>query len=564
MVSAVVPWTSIRRWLVPGPVILLLLLSISSVIFFPDSRESVGFLGLVGGLAVAGVMYFRRSRKLVKRERLVWRMFGSANLSAAVGVAVIGVLTETGVSLPAFGPLDAFFIAGYLAMLVALVRMARLEGGGREWLPTILDALVGGISLSVLVWTTLFQDLLTSLSDAPWWQTAIAATYPVFDVAVIVGLIIMVIRRSHFHLDFRLIFVALALSSQVISDMIYFNQGVGRSFADAEPSWLTLLIMALMFVAGSAIVDIAPRKREFPETDVPMWALVWPYLLGGSLLAVHVSTYRSLDPGVNAVLLLDAVLAVGVLVFLRQLLAIRRNQIRVERQRSDLVASVSHELRTPLTAIVGYLNLLDDEGDSFPEGARREMVGEANAQAKHMARLVADLVMLARGVHRALPVEISAVSLSSIVNSALRNTDSEDTRIEVEMETETQVRVDPVRIQQALTNLLTNAIRYGGDRALLVARVSKSDLIFEMHDNGHGVPTRYEAMIWQRFERGANRLNASNPGLGIGLAIVEAIATSHGGAASYRRSEELGGACFAIVLPGCVVQENPVKVDAYI
>jgi K+-sensing histidine kinase KdpD len=217
-----------------------------------------------------------------------------------------------------------------------------------------------------------------------------------------------------------------------------------------------------------------------------------------------------------------------------------------------------------LTAIVGYLNLLDDEGDSFPEDARREMVGEANAQAKHMARLVADLVMLARGVHRALPVEISAVSLSSIVNSALRNTDSEETRIEVKMETETQVRVDPVRIQQALTNLLTNAVRYGGASALLVARVSESDLIFEMHDNGSGVPTRYEAMIWQRFERGANRLNASNPGLGIGLAIVEAIAISHGGAASYRRSEELGGACFAIVLPGCVVQENPVKVDAYI
>lgn len=564
MVSAAVPWTGIRRWLVPGPVIVLLLLSIGAILLFPGSRETVGFLGLVGGMAVAGVMYFRRSRKLEKRERLAWRMFGTANLLAAIGVAIIGVLTESGVDLPAFGALDAFFLGGYVCLIVALVRMTRLEGGGREWIPTILDALVGGISLSVLVWTTLFQDLLTSLSGARWWETVIAATYPVFDVAVIVGLIILVIRRSHFHLDLRVMFVALALSSQVVSDMIYFNQGVGRTFAEAEPSWLTLLIMALMFVAGSAIVDVPPKKREFPETDVPLWAIAWPYLLASSLLAVLVSTYRELNPSSDAVLLLDAVIAVGVLVFFRQLLAIRRNQVRVERQRSDLVASVSHELRTPLTAIVGYLKLLDGEGDSFPEDARREMVGEASAQAQHMARLVSDLVMLARGVHRDLPLEISEVSLSGIVNTALRNTDSEDTRIEVDLNAETMVRIDPVRIQQALTNLLTNAVRYGGDRALLVARAVRSDLILEMHDDGVGVPTRYEAMIWQRFERGANRFNAGSPGLGIGLAIVEAIATSHGGAASYRRSEELGGACFAIVLPGCVVQDNPIKVDAYI
>ncbi|MDH3464093.1 MAG: ATP-binding protein, partial [Acidimicrobiia bacterium] len=161
--------------------------------------------------------------------------------------------------------------------------------------------------------------------------------------------------------------------------------------------------------------------------------------------------------------------------------------------------------------------------------------------------------------------EIMEVPVTDVVTSSLRNTDSESTRVDVEIEAEVRIRVDPVRIQQALTNLLTNAVRYGGGQALLTARVTGADVVFEMHDNGTGVPTRYEAVIWHRFERGANRLNSTNPGLGIGLAIVEAIAQSHGGSASYRRSERLGGACFSIVLPGCVVpsDHSSPKVDVY-
>jgi len=63
------------------------------------------------------------------------------------------------------------------------------------------------------------------------------------------------------------------------------------------------------------------------------------------------------------------------------------------------------------------------------------------------------------------------------------------------------------------------------------------------------VPKKYEQTIWERFERGVNRLNASIPGSGIGLAVVAAITSAHGGSTGYRRSERLGGACFRVVLP---------------
>ncbi|HSK06266.1 MAG TPA: ATP-binding protein, partial [Acidimicrobiia bacterium] len=63
------------------------------------------------------------------------------------------------------------------------------------------------------------------------------------------------------------------------------------------------------------------------------------------------------------------------------------------------------------------------------------------------------------------------------------------------------------------------------------------------------------------FERGTHRLNAVNTGMGIGLAIVRAIAQAHGGRAEYRRSERLGGACFSLVIPGCVVGPGTVTAE---
>jgi signal transduction histidine kinase len=223
------------------------------------------------------------------------------------------------------------------------------------------------------------------------------------------------------------------------------------------------------------------------------------------------------------------------------------------------VASVSHELRTPLTAIVGYLTLLDDNGDEFPEDARREMISEATGEARHMSRLVNDLVMLARGSSTHLPLEIAEVPMSSIVTSALRNVDADGTRIDEELAQDANVRVDADRVQQALTNLLSNAVRYGGDEIILDTKLEERDLVVEVHDNGPGVPTRYQTNIWNRFERGAHRLNAAAPGLGIGLAIVKAVAVSHGGSAHYVDSERLGGACFTLVLPGCVASDEPAS-----
>jgi two-component system sensor histidine kinase AdeS len=179
-----------------------------------------------------------------------------------------------------------------------------------------------------------------------------------------------------------------------------------------------------------------------------------------------------------------------------------------------------------------------------------------------MARLVTDLVMLARDNHRNVPLVLTERTVSSIVVGALRGVETGNAQIEDDFVGDAYVRVDADRVRQALTNLLSNAVRYGGGHVLVTGQLVDHDLLLEVHDNGRGVPTRFETAIWERFERGAHRLNAVTPGMGIGLAIVQAIAEAHGGRAEYRKSEKLGGACFSLLIPDCVVRKEAVAVQA--
>lgn len=548
-----------RRWLVPGPIIAFLLVGAVVAWADPSTAPVVGFAGLAIGLPVAVVLFFSRTRNLSHREGRAWRFLAVGLTLFWLGVVVIAVLTESGVTVPAFGPLDVFFLAAYLAVIIALYELARLDSGGREWVLTVIDALVGGIAMAALVWNAFFARLMASLAGASWWEVTIAAIYPVLDIMAVIAILILVMRRSNYHLDSRLVFVALGGGAQVLADLLFLNRAVGENFASTEPAYAVNLLAAAFLLITAAIVDRVPRRREFPEAPTPVWALLWPYLLAASLLAVHFQKYRALGPSSSEIVLLDAVILVGVVIFLRQVYVIYRDRSRVDAKRAELVASVSHELRTPLTAMVGFLTLLDEHRDEFPRDAQEEMVSEAADQARHMSRLVSDLLMLARGDTSTMSIEMSDVRVVSIVTSVLRNTDPGNTRIEEDLRAPVTVRVDPDRMKQALANLVSNAVRYGGDRCLIVAETSGRDLTFEVHDNGEGVPTRYESVIWHHFERGAHRLDAVIPGLGIGLSIVQAVAETHGGRADYRLSERLGGACFSMTIPDCVVVDEAAR-----
>jgi signal transduction histidine kinase len=121
--------------------------------------------------------------------------------------------------------------------------------------------------------------------------------------------------------------------------------------------------------------------------------------------------------------------------------------------------------------------------------------------------------------------------------------------ISISSDPEARVWADPDRVLQVLVNLITNAKRYGRSEIQVIAARRGNDVVFAVHDNGPGVPAKFQTGMWERFERGAHKDNASVPGSGIGLSVARDLVLAHGGAITYRTSEILGGACFEFTIP---------------
>jgi two-component system sensor histidine kinase MprB len=214
-------------------------------------------------------------------------------------------------------------------------------------------------------------------------------------------------------------------------------------------------------------------------------------------------------------------------------------QESVGRQRR-LVADASHELRTPLTAARTNVDLVRE--GKLPEEEVGHALDEASIELDSLTSLVADLVELARGEERKLRVE--DVSLDDLVTAAVERAQSRAPQaVFVTSLTPTQVRVDPVLVERAISNLLDNAVKYSPPGAPIEVVVRDGQVI--VADQGPGVAEQDLPRIFDRFYRAAAA--RSKPGAGLGLAIVREAAEAHGGNATVESSPR--GARFTITLP---------------
>jgi hypothetical protein len=250
----------------------------------------------------------------------------------------------------------------------------------------------------------------------------------------------------------------------------------------------------------------------------------------------------------NDLLLNIATTSVAVLIVVRQNLVVHEKGELLARQRDDLVASVSHELRTPLTGIQGYAQLLMESWDMLDREEREEMLGTINTQANQLGHIVTDLIDVARDRLQNVGLNRVEYGAADIVNEAVAALGT-GLGIRTEVDAEAKVWVEPDRIRQVLTNLITNADRYGRSEILVTVSVDDGFVAFAVHDNGDGVPSKYQADIWERFERGLHNHDSSKQGSGIGLSVARDLVTAHGGTIEYRTSELLGGACFEFRIP---------------
>lgn len=536
----------------------------ASTTLFVNSNIASAILAVavLVGLGFSGTTFISRSRDLPKDERRAWRLLGLGLLITALGIVVLTAWWLITSSVKAFSPIDLLYVLGYAIGLLGFALLPHTGGVRLQRTRLLLDGLIGAVAIGTLLWALLLQDILSSLRTAPVLDRVVGTSYILLDVMLLVVLMIVVVRRSSLRFDLRLVLFGLAGISQAIADISYLESGAGRQFAEAEPLYPMNIAAVAFFVATALVVDRTPHEREYTERlRTPVWAVAVPYGFALILVTILFARFPGSEASSADTGLLHATAVIAALVIVRQAVAIRENRRLVDNQRTALVSSISHELRTPLTAMVGFLDLLQS-GAIENEEERDEMTTIVTDQASYLSRIVSDLVMLASDSISAMDLEIAPTPVDELAWGSVNSAAVDSTSVRVEADRHITAYVDKGRITQAVANLLSNAVRYGGDRIALIVSADGGDLVIEVHDNGEGVPRKYELIIWERFERGQNRLNATVPGSGIGLAVTNAIAKAHGGAAGYRRSPRLGGACFWLRLPGRIQfdREQPKRV----
>ena len=239
----------------------------------------------------------------------------------------------------------------------------------------------------------------------------------------------------------------------------------------------------------------------------------------------------------------------GAVLVLHDVTALRR----ADQIRRDFVANVSHELRTPLTAVRGYVEaLLDAPPD---ESERRRFLEIIARHTLRMERLVKDLLRLARldaGQESLERAEIAVNTLVAGVETDLESgIEARRMRISVDAAPDAaSISGDPAKLQDALRNLIENAVNYGaeGTEITVSARRDGRDIVIDVADRGPGLPPSDLQRVFERFYRVDRARTRDHGGTGLGLAIVKHLIGLHGGRVT-AANRDGGGAVFSVRLP---------------
>jgi two-component system, OmpR family, phosphate regulon sensor histidine kinase PhoR len=227
----------------------------------------------------------------------------------------------------------------------------------------------------------------------------------------------------------------------------------------------------------------------------------------------------------------------------------------MDQVRRDFVANVSHELRTPLSILRGYIETLLDN----PETSREELsriLGVMERHSKRLDLLAEDLLTLAQLESGNPNLQLGNVDLSSFFEEVIRDWEKKLANKQLNLIVDLPpglptIRADRARLQEALYNLLDNAVKYSREHGeiRLIARQRDDEIALSVSDDGVGISKEDLPRIFERFYRADKaRTRDSIHGTGLGLAIVKHVAQLHGGHVE-AESKIQKGTTIRLVLP---------------
>ncbi len=313
-----------------------------------------------------------------------------------------------------------------------------------------------------------------------------------------------------------------------------FNQAAARltglNFDQAQNAFLreiapnTPLSQFVLQILNSA----KPKESEFGNLSQR-----------GRILQVHGSVLRDAHgKGIGAVVVLNDVTRLR----------------RLEQVRRDFVANVSHELRTPITSIKGFVETLLDGALESPEDARRflEIVAK---QSDRLNAILGDLLMLSsveEGEEKA-NIELGIMSIREPLEAAMqlcvKKASAKDISISLECASDIKARINPSLFEQAVTNLIDNAVKYSPSGSEVAIRAGQDgEVVISVEDRGCGIAAEHLPRLFERFYRVDKARSRALGGTGLGLSIVNHVITAHGGRVTVESAPAVGST-FSIYLP---------------
>ncbi len=226
-----------------------------------------------------------------------------------------------------------------------------------------------------------------------------------------------------------------------------------------------------------------------------------------------------------------------------------------EKMRRDFVANVSHELRTPITSIRSYAETLVEAEGSLPKDMEQHFLKVIVNESDRMTKIVQDLLTLSKFDAGSYTFEFKVFSFEKSIRDvySAQRLEAQRRRHEFSLEFKDrmpEIRGDRLRIEQVLTNMVSNAIKYtpDGGRISLTAGVKGENVWCTVRDNGVGISDEDLKRVFERFYRVDKARSRESGGTGLGLSIAYEIVDRHDGTIE-AKSRKGRGTAFTVVLP---------------
>jgi len=205
------------------------------------------------------------------------------------------------------------------------------------------------------------------------------------------------------------------------------------------------------------------------------------------------------------------------------------------RLKSEFLASMSHELRTPLHTIIGFAELLQEEGEGALNETQKRFVGHIHRDSGHLLELINDVLDLSKIEAGQMVLKRERYPLHRSIGEALEaigpGAAAKNIRAEDRTAAECEVEADPLRVKEMLYNLLSNAVKFTPEGGMVWVETSQESGFARVTvgDTGIGIPTAEQENIFDKFYQAGNTTRGVREGTGLGLSITKELVQMHGG-----------------------------------